>query len=199
MTIIDLEKVFMAMRIATYGNEMDFEFKCDACNDVSDFSADLSNLMQNTKFPDYSKPLDVDSLLIYLRPSDFASQNDTNQERYAQQRTIQMLQASDLSEEEKLRKLQESLMGLTQITVRKMTDFIDYIITPEGERINDRRFIDEFVTNADQKTYKAIKDGITAKNAEYSIPDVDVACPSCQTKAKRKFVFDPASFFGRGS
>lgn len=199
MPMIDLEKIFMAIRIATYGNAMDFEYKCESCENVSDFTADLGNLMQNTKFPDYDKPLDVEGLLIYLKPSDYASQNQMNQEKYAQQRTIQMLQNSQLTEEEKLKRLQESLIELTKITVSKMTEFIDYIITQDGEKISDRQFIDEFVTNAEQKIYKAIKDGITSKNGEYKLPDVDAACPHCGNKSPRKFLFDPASFFGKGS
>ena len=198
MPMIDLEKTFMALRIATYGNEMDFEFKCEECGNVSDYSADLSNLMQNTRFPNYDEPLNIDNLLVYLRPSDFAGQNNTNQERYLQQRTIQMLQASDLPEDEKVRRLQDSLKQLTEITVSKMSDFIDYIITPDGQKITDRNFINDFLTNSEQRIYKAIKDGITAKNAEYTIPDIEVACPDCKAVSKRKFIFDPASFFGKG-
>lgn len=196
---IDLEKLFMAIRIATYGNSMDFEFKCEACNEVSDFGADLSVLMNTIRFPDYDKPLIVDDLYVYLRPSEYASQNKTNQERFAQQRTIQMLQESDLPEDEKLKRLHESLRELTSMTVAKITDYIDFIVTDTGEKITNRDWIHEFILNAEQSIYQKIREGIAAKNAEYEISDIDVECPSCHAKSKRKFLFDPASFFGRGS
>ena len=155
--------------------------------------------MNTIRFPDYDKPLIIEDLYVYLKLSEYASQNKTNQERFAQQRTIQMLQESNLPEDEKLKRLHESLRELTSMTVSKITDYIDFIVTDTGEKITNRDWIHEFILNAEQSIYQKIREGITAKNAEYEISDIDVECPSCHAKSKRKFLFDPASFFGRGS
>ena len=195
---IDLDAIMIAIRLATYGNKMSFDTKCSNCNEDLSYEADLGFLLTNIQLPNYDKPIEVDGLLIWLKPNDYTATNELNQERYVQQRLIKGITDSNLPEDQKIERFKAALAEMTAATVRKITDFIDYIITDDGMKVSDKDFIKQFVENADQKTYNIIRDGILTKNQQYTLKDVEIKCSSCGHEDRRAFQFDPANFFGQG-
>ena len=192
---IDLDKLLIAIRIASYGNTMSFETKCSECNEILPYEVDLPTIMETIKMPDYTTPVLIGDLMIWFKPNNYKDMNDASQENYIQQRTIKALQSSTMSEEEKIEKFKEAVVELTANTVAKLANFIDYIITPDGAKVTDRTQISEFIENADQKTFTAVKDAIGAIASNYSIPPVRIKCDKCHHEDTRTFQFEPSNFF----
>ena len=193
---VDLDALLIAIRIASYGNSMDFDTKCGNCNEELSYSADLSGILGNIRSPDFSKAREINELLIFFRPNRYLDFNLTNQEKYIQQRTIRTLQDSNLSEEQKIEKIKQAVFEITERTVERLASFIDHIITPDDEKVADPEQIKEFVLNADQKTYNQLRDSVFEFNKEYSIKPIDIKCPHCNHEDTRQFQFEPANFFG---
>ena len=101
-----------------------------------------------------------------------------------------------LGEEEMIVQFKQAVNELTVSTISKLACFIDYIITPDGTRVDDHEQIKEFVQNADQKMYNAIKDHLSQINQEYSIRQIDIKCSACGHEDHRTFQFEPSNFFG---
>ena len=53
----DVDTLLVAIRIASYGHEMDFNSQCPACNHESERTLDLRTVLDSIKAPDYSKSL----------------------------------------------------------------------------------------------------------------------------------------------
>lgn len=193
---VDLDAILIAIRMASYGNIMDFDTKCANCKEDMSYSADLSAVLNEIHAPDFSKGKDINGLLVGFRPNSYLDFNATNQERYIQQRTVRMLQDSNLSEDEKLDKVKQAVFEITERTVERVAGFIEYIITPEGVKVIDEDFIKEFVLNADQATYNLLRDSIFEYNKEYTIKPMNIKCSACGHEDTRQFQFEPASFFG---
>lgn len=193
---VDLDAIMIAIRLASYGSKMAFETKCNNCQEDLSYEVDLGGLLSSITLPDYDKPIDINGLLVYLKPNDYSASNDINQQRYVQQRLIKSITSSDLPEEQKIEKFKQALAEMTSATVRKLTDFVDHVITPDGTRVTDPQHIKDFVENADQHTYNTIKDGIFEKNKQYALRDIDIKCGSCNHEDRRAFQFDPGNFFG---
>jgi hypothetical protein len=65
MPSIDVDATLIAIRIASYGNKMDFDSKCPHCSEENRFEADLGTLLAKVVTPDYTKKISVQNLSIF--------------------------------------------------------------------------------------------------------------------------------------
>lgn len=193
---IDLDALMIAIRMASYGNNMEFDTKCASCNEELSYNAELSSVLDGITTPDYDKGLELNGLTVWLKPNSYNVYNTNSQEKYIQQRTIKTLQDSNLNDEQKVEKIKQAVLEMTAKTVEKITSFIDYIITADGIKVRDQEFIKEWVNNADQKTYNAIKDAVMEFNKKYTIKPINIRCDKCGHQDTRQFQFEPSNFFG---
>ena len=64
----DLDTVLIAIRIASYGHDMEFLSKCPKCEEENEFGLDLRQVMDGIRFADYSEPVRM-GCLLYTSPS----------------------------------------------------------------------------------------------------------------------------------
>lgn len=199
MPSIDIDTVFIAIRIASYGHQMDMTTRCNKCNELIEYAVDLRIILQQIQIPNFDNPLVIDDLIIYLKPPSYKITNINNQESFQQQKVIFSLKDRSLSEEEKTRIIREALAKLTDITVSRMHEYIDKIVLPTGESVTNSNFIKEFIANADRKTFDTINNTIQNKMKEYKLPTIPVKCDACSHEDTRELVFEPSSFFAQSS
>lgn len=193
---IDIDSLLIAIRLASYGNKMEFDTACAKCGEELSYESDLGQVLSSISIPDFDKPLEVNDLLIWFKPNNYTEMNDTNQQKYQQQRLVKSLTESKLGEEEMIKQFKQAVNELTLATIGKLSCFIDHIITPDGIKVSDKDQIREFVQNADQKMYNAIKDHLSSVNQEYKIKNIDIKCSACGHEDQRSFQFEPSNFFG---
>ncbi len=85
---IDIDALLIAIRLASYGNKMEFDTACAKCNEELSYETDLGQVLGNINIPDFEKPLEVNDLLIWFKPNKYSEMNDTNQQKYQQQRLV---------------------------------------------------------------------------------------------------------------
>jgi hypothetical protein len=137
----------------------------------------------------------LDALTVFLRPASYKIINLINQDIYQQQKAIFALKDDSLTQDQKNEIMKEALRKLTEITVNRMHEYIDKIILPNGEVVDDATYIKEFITNADRKTFDTINNAIKKKNDEYKLPKIPVKCENCGHEDTRDLQFDPSNFF----
>jgi hypothetical protein len=196
---MDIEYLFIAIRIASYGHEMDIEKKCSKCNESTKYAVDLRVVLDTMTFPDFELPVIIDDLAVVLKPASFKLTNLTSQEVFEQQRAIIATQKSDLLLDQKEKILKDAIKKLSEITVSKLIEYIDYIMLPDGSRVSDRNHLQQFINQVDRKTFKALKSGIENKNKEYSIPKIPFKCHACDHEESFDFEFNPGNFFAADS
>ena len=198
---IDIEYLFIAIRIASYGNEMTMEKKCTKCKETTKFGINLQYILENLKLPDFDTPIPVGELYVMLKPASFQLTNLTAQEVFEQQRAILAARSSDLTLEQKENILKESIQKLGYITVSKLVEYIDYVLLPDGNRVAEKVFLQEFIDEIDRKNFNILKKGIQEKNQQYSSPDLPFKCSNskCNHEESFKFEFNPSNFFAADS
>ena len=198
--VIDLDAIIISIRIASYGNQMDFGVTCPKCNHIDELAIDLRWVLDNITIPDYTTPVDLNgNLFMYIKPDDFDQVNKLNLEQFKQQRLIQALVASNLSEEEKTTKLQEGIQELGTLTSSRLSNSIDYFLTEDGTKVGDKQQIVEFIENADHSTFDKIFTSISTKAKEYSLPKIKTTCTQCNHGTEHDFIFEPSDFFVKSS
>jgi len=195
----DLNAILVAIRIASYGHEMEMTIKCPACETESDFVLDLRSVLDKLVGADYSKAIKQGDLEIAFTPIAYRHQNETNIKQYDQQRLIQQIQMSDqLSDEQKIEQLNETLQKITTLTIETLKYSIASIRTPQS-LVTEPEFIHEFLVNCDRKFFTEIRDHIIDLRQQSEIESIGVTCSHCDHKWNQTITLDQAAFFGVAS
>jgi hypothetical protein len=194
MPVIDLNAALVAIRIASYGHDMEIITTCPACNTDAEFTLDLRNVLDKLKSGDFNKRLTHGDLEISFQPMSYEHQNISNQNQFEQQKRIQMIQLSDLPDDEKIKELNVSLQKITELTVEALKWSIASIRTPHG-LVTESEFIHEFIHNCDRRVFNSIKDHIIALRQTSELDPLSIECPTCKHQYQQQLTMDQTSFF----
>ena len=190
----DLDPILIALRLASYGNEMDFSSNCPHCKERNDNTLDLNLLLDNYVMPTYSSET-IGKISVKFRPQTFKTLNSANQAAYEQQRLLNVISSSSLSEDEKTLEFNKLLPKLTEMNVNNIVGSIEYIETDEGKQVSEEKYIREFIDHCDRKIYSKIKTIIEEQAEKNRLEPVEIACAGCQKHYKSALNFENSSFF----
>jgi hypothetical protein len=188
----------VAIRIASYGHELELSTKCPSCETESEYGVDLRSVLDGVKPPEFNKPAMYGDLEINFRPMDYKTQNETNQAQFEQQQQIQAIQYSDMNDDDKIIALNASLKKITELTIDALKWSIASIRTPNA-LVTEPEYIHEFLTNCDSKIYGQIRDRIIGLRQDSEIKPLHIQCSNCQHEYKQDLSLDQTSFFAPAS
>lgn len=194
--LIDIDALYIGIRIASVGNKMDVNITCPKCSNTETYQVDLGKILQTIKYPNYDDPLLIDEMYVFCRPASYKIATLNAQQVYEQQRAIQAANSNNLSNEQKEKIIKESIYKLTEISVGRLSEYIEKIVI-NHETVHNTSYIQEFLNNADRKTFQKIKKGIEEKNNSYAMPKIPFKCSNveCGYEGDIDFQFDPGNFF----
>jgi len=204
LPIIDLDTILVAMRIASYGEKMDFASKTPVTGTEQSFALDLRQILDGFIGQEFISTVEVNGMIIHLRPISYKEFTDTAIKTFEEQRIFRVLNDEKISDGEKVRVFQESFRKLTEITVSNLEKSIESIEIDE-EVVTNKKHIDEFVNNADKDLFRALTDHIDEQRKKFVAKPLTInSTPEdIENGAPETFdvplSFDSANFFGSGS
>lgn len=195
---IDITAILIAIRLASYGTDVEVGSVCPSCGNNGDFTLDLQDAIAQLKVPDYDRAIDHGDLSIYFRPVNYYTQNDINTKQFEQQRTIMQVRDSELADEEKNRLLNQALDKITNITMDVLAANIAAIKTPEA-LVTEPEFIQEFIRNCDRKLFNQIRDHAIRLREAGELPPLTVKCSACEHEYQQPVILDATNFFDSAS
>ena len=200
MPAIDLDAVLIAIRIASFGENMDFSSACTSCGEENSFSLDLRPLLDNVKqAPAYDQEYAYQGLIFNFRPQNYTTVNMVNIETFESQRLFSVVNNSEMPDDEKLQRVNEIFKKMTNYTVGIVGNAIEKIITPDGQEVTNSQHIDEFLRNCDRKTFEWIQKSVTDLASRTGLDDIHVECPDCNHRYEIPLTFDNSNFFASSS
>jgi hypothetical protein len=191
---IDLDAILIAIKTASNGNSMEINSICPECTEVSDYSINLISLLTQIKPGDYDSELSIDDLLIKFRPLTYKEINAASIEQVDIQRKFSTLdQESD--ETIRIKKTVEALKEVTEITIKILTQVIEYIKTPNAF-VDNKTFIEDFLNNCDKNLYLKIRDHNAELRAYSEIKPIKLKCIKCQNEYEQTLTLNQSDFFG---
>ena len=195
---IDLDTILIAIRIASYGHEMEFATNCPACNDTSERTIDLRTTLDALRSPDYASHITHGDLEIYFRPLSYKNLNDNSQLQFEQQKLLQVIPDSAVSDADKMTALTRAFKQLTEITVRSLSISITMIKTPQA-LVSEQPFIEEFLKNCNRDLFNQIRDHVLKLRELSELQPLKLQCTACNNKYEQALTLDMASFFAPAS
>lgn len=199
MPSMDLDSTMISIRIASYGENMELTSDCPTCKESGDYQINLPNCLDSIQEPDYSTPVEINELLIKLKPQTYFNYNKNNILAFEEEQIIRTLGMVDsLPEEEIKKRFEEHLKKVVELNVELLASNTEYIEV-DGQQVYDLDHIREFYTNTDTKVVKAIQNKIEQLSDQASIKPQEVTCANCSATYSLTINFDYASFFAVGS
>ena len=93
---IDLNSVLIAIRVASYGHNMEVDSTCPSCESLGEYVTDLRRILDQMTAADYNIPIQQGDLEIYFKPLNYQQQNQSSLDQFEQQKILAAVPESDL-------------------------------------------------------------------------------------------------------
>jgi|694.fasta_scaffold138417_3 hypothetical protein len=201
MPNIDTDAILIAIRLATYGENMDTTFKIGEEEMI--YSVDLRTILDSLyENASWDEKIDLDlDMAIYVRPVNYRVASKTSIRSFETQKIISLVNDSTLSEEEKIQQFKDSFKKLTDITVGIVINSVYKIESKVGSTDNPE-FLQEFMNNCDKKVFDAIKERLDLLQKKNSLKPArvkstpEMIAAGAAEEIEIPITFDPSSFFG---
>lgn len=190
----DLDAILVAIRLASYGEELELSSACPSCKEENEHIVDLKVLLDSMEVPTFDI-IPIDNLKIQFKPQSFKNVNTAQLISFETQQLINTITASDLSESEKTTRFNEMFPRITELNVQSIAESIESITVDETE-VTNIEHIKEFLNNCDRKVFDALKKHVEELANINKIKPFDVECSECQAKYQTNLTFEFSNFFG---
>ena len=200
MPSVDLDACLVAIRIATYGENLDITTKVPVLGEDRQFTVDLRQILNKLVTPTFDSKFKIGDIDVELRPLTYKEFTETNLKTFEEQRIFTLVNDDELDDSERLNRFGESFKKLTDLTVGMLTKSIAKL-TIGDEEVTNPKFIIEFIDNVDKEFFKAVTDHLEKQRTKFAIEpikvdsnDEDVAAGVPKTW-EVPITFDQSNFF----
>jgi hypothetical protein len=198
MPSIDMDAVLIAIRIASYGHNMDFDSKCPHCQHDNRHTQDLRDSLASVRCPDYDTPVELAELTVKLKPTRYVEANRSKQINFEEQKMLQALESADLDPDVKAVQVSGAMKKLIEIGLEVLTAATESITINHTNIVTNPRHIYEFYENTESAIVKVVQDRLAELNRQAGLVASRVVCEECEKSYQVPIEFDYASFFGNG-
>jgi hypothetical protein len=195
---IDIDTILVAIRIASYGHEMQFATQCPKCTTTDEYGVDLRTVIDKIKAPDYSEGIKHGDIEIYFKPMTYKNLSDNNKIQFDEQRIFQAMPTDGEVDTKQIAAMSQALKKMTEMTVMALSQSIQTIKTPQA-MVSEPEYISEFMKNCDRGLFNRIQDYVIEHKTQAEMQPVNIKCGNCQNEYKQNITLDMTSFFGRAS
>ena len=195
---IDAELLYIAIKYATYGKNIEHLHTCTECKEQAEYNIDINNILDRFPEVDLIDPIEYEDLKIYVHPPKLESLTRLALIDVEQARILSSIRATAESEEggeiEMARQFAISFRKVSKQNVDLLISSINRIETP-NETVTDETSIMEFMNNIPANIVKKVNDRILTVNPKPDdISTFEFSCEKCGSKEKVTFELNPVNF-----
>jgi hypothetical protein len=167
---IDVDAILIAIRIATYGEQIDLDISVPGTNITKTYTTDLRLALDKLLSAVYDTEIKInDELTAFVRPINYEEFTKNSIKTLEEQRIFSIVNSQELSEQQKIEQFNKSFKILTEINIGTIIRSIVKIITPDDE-VSDPAYISEFVSNSDKEFFNKVTDHLEKQRDQFTMP-----------------------------
>ena len=196
----DIDYILIAIRIATYGDNIDITTTCPKCESETAGEVPLQRLLENLNNNPIIQDFEMDDLTFILHPCTFRQTTDFSIESYSLQRQILQVENTTLTRQEKDEQLNKLYTAVAELNLKVAVAYLNAVTDGEDQE-TDKNTITKFVQENDVKFYETLRNTITSLTSKWQLPPFDIQCTSedCDHTYSTKLDMDYSNFFGTKS
>jgi hypothetical protein len=194
-SIIDINAVFAAIRIATFGNIMTVTNVCDNCETENDYDLDLSRIIDHFSNFTYNNRVVLKDMIIVTQPLTYKQSTEFGLKNFKLQQRVQATR--DLADETEQQLAINALFQELSVIQADLYKACVESIEVSNQVVTERSYINEFLDNCEKQIADAIKDHIEKNRENWKSPTFPAECSNCQHKVNLFLELDQSNFFGK--
>ena len=191
---VDIDSILIAIKVATYGKDLDITGSCTHCREPSDYVIDLNRVLAEIGTTDYNSPQRIGQFELMFRPLSYHEINETSKEQFNEQKILNILPESGLSDQERVQEINKLIVKITDGTISALSKSISSIRT-DDVIVTDEQQINEFLNNCPNAMFTAIRDAAVAKRQAGAIKPLKLTCNHCEKQYEQTLTLDLSNFF----
>lgn len=193
ISMLDIDILLSAIRIATYGNSLESSSVCSACNTENTYTLNLSEIIEFYTHCEYNNTFKLDDLTITVRPLTYKQSTDFALKNFELQRTVMQIQEV-LDEQERTKANRDILEKITLLRLEIFSAGIESVRIG-SEIVTDPEYIKEWVSNTDRYVTQALNDHLDKIKENWTPGNKTAVCENCGHKELIKLELDQSNFF----
>jgi len=189
---LDIDALLIAIRSATFGEDMTIVHTCKNCETENEYVIKLNSVLDHYQDKTYDSVIAAGELTINIRPLTYDEMTKVNIENFKLQRILNQL--TSIPEADRQEHLDSIYQELAKIQLNLLVTSIESIQTPTGT-VTEKEFINEWLTNSIRENYKLIKEKLEANKENWGMPKFPIQCNDCGTKDDIEVGMDQSNFF----
>jgi hypothetical protein len=194
----DIDYVLIAIRIATYSDDLNITSRCVKCQHENESVLSLTKLIQSFDNYQTENNFEIQDLTFRLKPLTYKQMTDFAIENYQYERTLlQVAKNESLTDDQKNAESKKIYSQSNDLNLRVSVSYIKSVESKEESETNIEN-ITNFIVNNDATFYNTLKENIRKLSMQWELPMVDISCNGneCDHSYKTKVDLDYSNFFG---
>ena len=196
----DIDAIFLAIRIATYGETMDITYTVPGTTEQRQHSINLPAFLEDINSKNIEHSFKINDLTFHVSPLTYRDMNLVSLETFQQQKIYASLRNANINDEDKVKTFDESFKKMNDLTQEILLKNISKIDTGT-ETVSNPEHISEFLKNGDAKLVSQIQENLARLRLQGSAPSVKMKATEEDIKKgapasyEVPVTFDTANFF----
>jgi hypothetical protein len=194
LSSLDIDLILAAIRIATYGKDLNITHVCPNCSTENEYALDLGKMIDHFTSCQYDSKLVLKDITVTTRPLTYKQSTDFGLQNFQFQQRLKNIDnlADDLEKKALVNEVFTALASLRTVVYSAGIDSI----AVNNQKVIERDFINEFLENCDREIIESIAKHIDQNNQKWTMPDQEVLCENCGAKNSVGVNLDQSNFFG---
>jgi hypothetical protein len=191
---LDVETFIIAIRIATFGENISIDQNCPKCGTENSYDVPLSSLLDYFQTIKFENTITInEELSIKIRPLKYFEMNHYAVENFKLQKTLS--QIDDVEVEQQQKYLNDMYSDLAALQLDLFLTSIESVKIG-SEAVTDKQLIGQWLENSEREVFQTIKTLFEKNKNEWTLPEQKVQCSACQSNNEISIVLDQSNFFG---
>ena len=193
----DIDALMIAIRHATYGEDLEVNMPCPECEHPNTFTVNISQSLSNIGKLESEYFLGTkDGIKIYIKPFSYTDTVRALQAQFDQYKIAAELGDQSKSEESRMKTFSKTFKALVELNTELLVNCIIKIDNDAGElSVTNQEHISEYIQNMEKSTFAELDTLIKDVNAIGVNKTFDAVCDKCEHKWEAEIDFNPVNFF----
>jgi hypothetical protein len=195
VSLLDVDLLLTAIRIATFGNELSVTSICKECGTENSYDINLNAIIDYFSNCKYENTIVMQELTVVTRPLTYKQSSNFSIKNFETQQKLKQLVSMEDEHERKI--AMDSLFAeVAGLRNEVLTLAIESVSTGSAV-VTERQFIREWLDNADTAVVQVIFDHVEANKDRWATPKQHVKCTNCEHEQDLVVDLDQSNFFAK--
>ncbi len=205
LTSNDVDVILLAIRYATYGNDLGIVAACPECSNVNDVTVNIEPILETVNELEDSYDVTLESgLQCFIKPYTFRDSQRAALAAFRETSELNNLINDNADDLAKLATFNKSFIAMAELNIEILSSAVIKVIIPatdedEEQEVKNHKHILEWIKGINKSEADMIINELNTINDLGVTRETTVTCEKCAHEYETRLEFNPSTFFETGS